>query len=198
MITPGYTGPQDPFTATNPYNAYAFLIQQITGRMATVALVSVQSVTPGGEGPVGTVSVQPLVGQIDGQGNVTAHGVIGNVPYFRMQGGASAVIMDPKPGDIGFAVFCSRDISSVKATKKAAGPSSRRQYDWADALYVGGVLNGAPTQYIEFTDTGIKIVSPSVEITGNLTVDGTTNLGGAGATALRLASGGAATKANAV
>jgi len=28
-------------------------------------------------------------------------------------------------------------------------------------MYIGGLLNGVPTQYIKFSDTGIEIVSPN-------------------------------------
>jgi hypothetical protein len=43
------------------------------------------------------------------------------VPYFRVQGGADAIIIDPKVGDLGIAVFCSRDITGVKRSKEASG-----------------------------------------------------------------------------
>jgi len=55
------------------------------------------------------VSVQPLVNQVDGQGNPTQHGIINGVPVFRLQGGANAIIADPVAGDIGLLATASRD-----------------------------------------------------------------------------------------
>jgi hypothetical protein len=115
----------------------------------------------GGVAPVGFVSLQPMVNQLDGYGNAMPHGEIFNVPYFRLQGGANAIILDPQVGDIGWAGFADRDISSVKATKAQANPGSRRKFSMADAVYMGGILNGTPSQYVAFSSSGISIVSPT-------------------------------------
>jgi len=58
-------------------------------------------------------------------------------------------------------VFASRDISAVKSSKGQANPGSWRSHDMADGLYVGGLLNGTPVQYVQFTAGGINVVSPS-------------------------------------
>jgi hypothetical protein len=96
------------------------------------------------------------------------------VPYFRIQGGQNAIIVDTQVGDIGMAAFASRDISAVVANKTAANPGSFRRFDWADALYLGGFLGAAPTQYVQFTGSTLNIVAtgtvnvnaPSVKING--------------------------------
>lgn len=82
-------------------------------------------------------------------------------PYFRLQSGANAVILDPQVGDIGLACVADRDISSVKVSKQSAPAASKRHHDMADALYIGGVLNGAPTQYVQFNAEGITLFSPT-------------------------------------
>ncbi|MDR0478494.1 MAG: oxidoreductase, partial [Burkholderiaceae bacterium] len=124
-------------------------------------LVQVQSCTNAGDlSPVGRVDVQPLVNQLDGALNAVPHAVVYDVPYLRVQGGANAVIIDPQPGDIGIAVFASRDISAVKSSRQQSNPGSGRKMDMADALYLGGVLNGAPAQYVRFGDDGITVHSP--------------------------------------
>ena len=110
------------------------------------------------------MDVQPLVNQVDGASNSTAHNVLNHLPYFRLQGGADAVIIDPKVGDIGIAVFASRDISAVSSAKKRSNPGSSRQLSMSDGLYIGGVLNGVPTQYVQFSAAGIKIHSPTAVI----------------------------------
>jgi hypothetical protein len=157
----GYLGSAGPTDNGSDYNANTFLIWSILARVRTMQPCKVLAVTNnGGVAPVGFVTLQPLVNQLDGYGNATPHGPIYNVPYFRLQGGASAIIIDPQAGDIGFAGFADRDISSVKANKGQANPGSKRQFSMADAVYMGGILNGTPTQYVAFSSSGIDIVSP--------------------------------------
>lgn len=136
-----------------------FIIGSIVNRIQTVMLVQVKAVNAAGVNPVGTVDVQPMVAQLDGAGKAYAHGIIHDIPYFRLQGGANAVIIDPQVGDIGMCGFCSRDISSVKTNKAPSTPQSRRKFDYADGLYFGGFLNGVPSQYIFFKNSGIDVVS---------------------------------------
>ena len=172
-------GQLTPFSAWGRYNQIRFAIQQALGKMQTATLVKVVSCTnAGGLDPVGTVNVTPLVNQLDSLGNPVPHVTIYNVPYCRVQGGANAIILDPQAGDIGVAVFASRDISKVKSTQAQANPGSARQYDFSDGLYLGGMLNGVPSQYIQFTDEGITIVSPdtitlratTIAIEGSVTI----------------------------
>lgn len=151
-----------PSSTWGEFNNMAFMVQQALGKMQTATLVRIESCTnAGGLSPVGYVDVTPLVNQLDGQGNPTPHVTIYNVPYFRLQGGANGIIIDPQKGDIGVAVFASRDISQVKTTKKQGNPGSHRQYSFADGMYLGGMLNGTPTQYIQFSTDGIRIHSPT-------------------------------------
>ena len=150
-------------SSENKFNASTFLVQSILARIATSTLVQVKSVTnDGGVSPVGFVDILPLVNQVDGEGAATALAIIYRCPYMRMQGGSNAVILDPKVGDIGVAVFASRDISSVAQNKAQSNPGSARTFDMADGLYLGGMLNGVPTQYVQFNEAGITLHSPGV------------------------------------
>lgn len=158
----GYPGQARAAEGGDEYGAVMFVVQQALARLSTSTLVRVVAVTnAGGVAPVGFVDVQPLVNQLDGAGNAVPHGVLHNLPYFRLQGGTDAIILDPKVGDIGIAVFASRDISAVKASKAQANPGSWRAHDMADGLYVGGLLNGTPVQYVQFSAGGINVVSPA-------------------------------------
>lgn len=158
-------GQQGPTTDDSDYNVMAFVVQQLLQKVQTVTLVKVMAVrNAGGIAPVGTIDVTPLVNIMTGNRQPIPHGIIYNIPYFRMQGGANAIILDPQVGDIGMCAFCSRDISAVKATKAAANPGSFRLFDWADGLYFGGMLNAVPTQYVAFAAGGITLHSP-VKIT---------------------------------
>ena len=144
------------------------LIGNLIGKIQTITLVQVVSVNASGVGVVGSVDVQPLVSQIDGAGNLYKMPILKNVPYFRLQGGNNAVIIDPEIGDIGLCAFASRDISSVKRNKSVSAPASRRQYNISDGLYIGGFLNGPPSQYVHFKKNGIDIVA-----TGEVNINGT-------------------------
>lgn len=175
----GYTGQQTLADGAGEFNVLRFLISQALGRVATATLVQVKSVDTAASPP--TVTVQILVNQVDGAGQAVPHADIYGIPYVRLQGGENAVIIDPAPGDIGLAVFASRDISSVKANKGAANPGSRRVFDYADGIYIGGVLNGTPTQFVRFTDAGIEVVSPTmVTVTAPaIELDGAVHITGA-------------------
>lgn len=169
-------------TDSRDYNALLFMFQQFFAKGATNTLVRVVSFTPAAAGGLlaGVVGVQPLVNQVDPSGNATPHGVITGVPYFRLQAGTSAAIIDPVPDDIGFAGFCSRDISTVKATAAQGNPGSFRQFSMSDGIYFGGIgsLNGAPTEYIKMSNgSGIQMISPGpLTFTGGgktVTIDST-------------------------
>lgn len=165
---PGYSGTRGVWAENNDLNAINLLVRMLIGELATAALVQVRAVHAD-DGPTGTVDVRPMVAMVDGQGNGTDHVTIYGVPLFRLQGGASAVICDPAVGDIGLAVFCSRDISKVKATQAPALPGSARQYDWSDGVYFGGVLNAAATQYLRMGG-GIDLETPVVSASRSLVI----------------------------
>lgn len=158
-------------SANGGASEFEMLVMHLMGKAYTITLVMVEAVEAGAEGPVGFVDVKPMVHMLDGAGNIHELGTQFHVPYFRLQGGGNAVIIDPQVGDIGICAFASRDISSVKRNKKPSAPSSRRQFDCSDGLYIGGVLNGAPSQFIHFMSGGIKVFSPQnimLEAGGNI------------------------------
>lgn len=155
----GY-GQLDPNDFANEFNVICFIVRQMTARMDTMKLVKVMAVAGGGGAiaAAGTVDVLPLVNQVDGNMNSTPHGTVYGIPWWRLQGGDGAVIVDPAVGDIGYVTVSDRDISSVKANRAQANPGSARRFDIADGVYVGGVLNGPPTQYLVFTANGLSLV----------------------------------------
>jgi hypothetical protein len=155
----GYSGQWNPNDDTSDFNKTQFLVYQTLGLISTATLVQVKAVTNAGEvSPVGAVDVLPLVNMLDGVGNSFPHGTLYKLPYFRLQGGANAVIIDPQVNDLGIAIFADRDISSVKANKAAANPGSRRRFSMADGLYIGGFLNVVPNQYVRFNADGMRLI----------------------------------------
>lgn len=151
-----------PFEAQfDPDRAQIFIISNLLRGVHTCDLVTVLAVQPV-SGKVGFVTVQPLVQEVSTNGVVLAQTPIYNVPYLRYQGGSSAVILDPAVGDIGLAIFAEHDVTSVKQTQAQGPAATQRTHSTADALYIGGVLNPDPTQYVQFQPggAGIDIVSP--------------------------------------
>lgn len=186
MATPVQT---DADVATG-YAALEFTIRSILNRTATAELVKVKSCTnSGGVSPYGFVDVVPMVNQIAGDGSSIPRGVIYRLPYQRIQGGHNAVIIDPKAGDIGLAVFAMRDTSAIKADPVRAvalatgtdgtPPGSARVYDPADGMYFGGFLNGAPTNYVRVSDdeievhhgTKVIVTAPEIDLTASTVVN---------------------------
>lgn len=156
--------PQD---TSSEANAQQFLMHQFLMGKAFITLALVTSVNESGE----VVSVKPMVEGFTGGGDRIPSSVISGVPVWRLQRGASAVIMPPVVGDIGLIAICDRDITAVKATQGSALPGSNRTHSYSDAIYLGGVLNAEPSQYVKFANDGIDIVSPLVvQVNGNTVV----------------------------
>lgn len=163
MADIGY-GFQRPSDANDDFSVVAFIVRRMMAQMSTMKLVKVLKVTGGGGAiaRAGTVDVQLLVNLVDGAGNGRANAIAHGIPWWRMQGGGSAIICDPVVGDIGYVVCADRDISNVKTALASdrdpqVNPASSRSYNIADGVYVGGTMNGVPTQFVRFTSDGIVI-----------------------------------------
>jgi len=162
MNNTGYNGQNDPAAGGDDWAAIAVIARRALLDIQTTKVVLVKAVRNNGAlAPAGFIDVQPMVNQVDGAGNPTPHGIIYNVPYLRVQGGDNAIIMDPEVDDIGICAFCTHDISAVKSSRDISNPASSRRFDHADGVYIGGILNGVPSQYIRFSASGIEMVSPT-------------------------------------
>ncbi|EAV3692809.1 oxidoreductase [Salmonella enterica] len=149
----------NPTDVNSEINAQDFMLRQFLGKHVFITLGQVVAV----DGEV--IDARPMVMGVASDGSPVEHEVIYSIPVWRLQGGGNAVIMPPHVGDIGFLAICDRDISAVKATRQAAMPGSKRTHNYADAIWLGGVLNGAPVQFVAFADNQIRVVSPwKVEI----------------------------------
>lgn len=176
-----YAGQGDRQSGTSEWNRMDAAIRSVMNKMATMTLVKVLALRGR------TVDIQPIVAQLDGAGNAVPHGTIHNVPVWRYQAGGVAVIVDPVAGDIGMAVFAHSDISTAKATGTDSPPGSKRRFDWADAVYLGGLFGSEPTTSIRLGPDGVSIDSDQpvvinaavqakqgMTVTGGLVVDGST------------------------
>lgn len=167
-MQPSVVNPATPEQSVGGSREWEFILERLIGKSYTISLVKVNAVRAGGTGAVGFLSATDLIQQMDGNNDGIPNVAMENMPYFRLQGGDNAVIIDPKPGDIGLAAFARRDISALKQSKAEGPPPSLRSHDVSDGLYLGGLLNGAPTQWIHFLDSGINI-----KATAAVTIDAT-------------------------
>ena len=149
------------------------LIASHINQIGPSMLVQVEAVKADDAAITGKVTVRPMVQQQDALSRAFPHDLIHNVPYLRIQGGSSALIIDPKPGDIGFIIISGRDHTHAITTRQPAPPASFRQFSMQDCVYVGGFLNSGPDQFIQATDEGWRIVTPgsvTIEARGNITL----------------------------
>lgn len=166
---------QEPTSAATDFQQLQFFVLQRLARIKTCTVVKVQAVHPPLGVLVGKVDVLPLVGQVDGAGNVIPHKTLFRRPYLRVQGGTNAIIMDPAVGDIGVMVFAARDISSAVASGALSPPASGRTYSYADGLYLLSLASGTPTQKIDFTGGNIAITTPhqlTISAAGGVNING--------------------------
>ena len=145
-----------PHDTSSDANAQQFLMSQFLLGKAFITLALVTAVNEAGT----VVSVKPMVEGFTGGGDIIPSSIIYGVPVWRLQRGSSAVKMKPVEMDIGLIAICDRDITAVKKSKSPSLPDSNRNHSYADAIYLGGVLNAEPSQYIDFKDDGIDVVSP--------------------------------------
>ncbi|HDV7153908.1 TPA: phage baseplate protein [Yersinia enterocolitica] len=145
---------------SNDSDAFASSFNKLLNSNYFIRLVTVTDVR--GTAPNLVVDVLPLVAEVRSSDRTIISGSqIYNIPVWRLQRGGSAIIMDPVAGDIGLIAVSDVDISVARAARKESVPGSMRTHSQSDAIYFGGVLNGQPTQFIEFADGAINITSPN-------------------------------------
>lgn len=186
LLTP--TGAQ-----TSESELLAYIFSTLLSGCFFVEIVKVLAVS--GTAPNLVVDVLPLLSRVDASGAAIPNSPVYDVPVWRLQRGNSAVIMDPVEGDIGLIAICDRDTSLVRSNLKESIPASKRKHNKSDAIYLGGLLNQQPTQFVEFADSainittpnpvnikcssanitapdGVKVTTPNMHVTGNITAGG--------------------------
>lgn len=194
------------YAGNSEYNAVNQQIEARIQRLETMFLGRVDSCQSSGVAGSKTVGATPMSQMIDGNGNAYASPSYPSLPHYRIQQGTAAIIMNPRPGDIGVFVCSKRDISNVSQGKQPGPPGSTRSFSPSDAVMVGSIHTKAPTYYISFedqdkilihapagvtieSDTAVTVKAPQVTIDaaettikGHVTVEGGLNVaGGSGA-----------------
>ena len=175
-------GLADEYTDTTPLNQLEFLIKTLTRDMSTAIPVIITAVQAGDTNAAGYVDARPLVAQIDAWGNSLPMAAIHHLPYFRLQAGRAAFVLDPVVGDIGLAVFAQSDCSNVKqGANQTVQPGSWRKFDQSDGFYVGGFLNKSVDTFVRLAQDGVVTITapegvvidaPTVRMTGDVRADG--------------------------
>lgn len=172
-------------SGASEYNAISFLVEQmIKGMVNTAIPVRVDSCTkPGVGGAAGYVSATPLVQQRGADGNSLMPVSLPQLPYYRVQAGTAAIVLDPQPGDIGLAVFSQQDASNVQeGTSEPVQAGSFRCFDMSDGFYVSSHYGQTPTTFVHLdpekgevtvkAPTKITIDAPQIELKGAVTMGG--------------------------
>lgn len=152
------------FTPTNAQvsdaESLSYIFKKLLSEASFIEIAIVTAVR--GEAPNLVVDVKPLVTQLNQSKEMIPNSEVYSIPVFRLQRGGSAIIMNPVPGDIGFIAMCDRDTSLARANRKESVPGSRRTHSKSDGIYLGGLLNMPPEQFLEFADNAINITSPNL------------------------------------
>lgn len=186
-----------PAAFASQFNALRFMIGSVVKGMVSTAIPVRVDAVELAEAGAGYVDVTPLICQTDADGNALPNVTIPHLPFFRLQRGAAAIICDPKPGDIGIAVFAQQDCSRLTGGTTPVAPATFRSFDMSDGFYLGGFWGPTPTTLIHLDDDettitvtapqnvivntttatvnasgSVEIDSPNTNLTGNLTVQG--------------------------
>ncbi len=140
---------------TSEYNALNFIITSIIkSTVNTCYAVTVTKVDADNQ----KVTVKPLIAQIDADNNKIELSEIFEIPYFRYSAGRTAVKLDPVAGDIGVLIIFKSDSNNIKTGDNSQIlPNTFLNYPLYSGIYIGGMLNNDPENYIEIKDDSITI-----------------------------------------
>lgn len=153
----------DIYQATSPFNANNQQIASNIQKINTVFLAKIISVSTAGVGGTKTVTAQPLICQIDANGNALPSPKLVEIPHYRVQAGTGAFVINPHVGDIGVFVCAKRDISKIKnGVNDPQTPASFRSFDLADSIMIATIHTETASTYIYIDpDNGtIEIKAP--------------------------------------
>jgi phage gp45-like len=150
------TSPLKPEATKTNRGALAFIFEKLLSEKTFIEIVTVVASNPTTQ----TIDVKPLVCRADPYNNSISNSVVYGVTYLRWQCGGSAIIMDPVAGDIGLLLVTDRDSSAVRLSRLEAQPTTKETHSRSDGVYLGGLLNMNPTQFIELKNGSINITTP--------------------------------------
>jgi hypothetical protein len=173
-------GNRKPASGNSLVNVLDFFMSNfLASKVHTAEVVKVVGVEAQGvEGPAGYVDCVPMVAQTDAFGQSVPQANLYKLPYFRIQAGSVAIVIDPEPGDIGLAIFTKSDSTGVQQNAETpVQPASYRTFDEGNGFYLGGFLNKQPVDvYIELSqEKTVNIKARSnilIDSSGTVTIKG--------------------------
>lgn len=150
------TIPLKPESSKTDTGAIDYIFEKLLADKTFIELVTVVASYPDTQ----TIDVKPLVCRTDPASNPVANSVVHGVACLRWQCGGSAIIMDPVIGDIGLMLATDRDSSAVRLSREESQPITKETHSRSDGIYLGGLLNMHPSQFIELKDGMINISTP--------------------------------------
>lgn len=193
----------DIYQATSPFNANNQQIASNIQKINTVFLAKIISVSTKDTEGTKTVTAQPLICQIDANGNALPSPKLVEIPHYRVQAGTGAFVINPHVGDIGVFVCAKRDISKIKnGVTDPQTPASFRSFDLADSIMIATIHTETASTYVYIdpdngtieikapesltinTATKTTINAPETTINGHLTVLGGITVSGGGGSSM--------------
>lgn len=148
--------PLKPESTKTDTGAISFIFEKLLSEKTFIELVTVVASYPDTQ----TVDIKPLVSRSDSEAKPIANSVVHGITYLRWQCGNSALIMYPAVGDIGLMAVSDRDSSAVRLTRVESLPATNDNHSRTDGVYLGGLLNMQPSQFIELKNGEINITTP--------------------------------------
>jgi phage baseplate assembly protein gpV len=148
-------GNRKPSSGNSAYNAIDFMIQNhLQANVNTAALGQAGGGdSPGPTGAAGKLSAKPMVSQVDNFGQAMPQASAAGMPFFRLQAGKCAIVMDPQGGDKGLIVYTKADSSGVE-NQGDVPPASNRTFSSGNGFFFSGFSNSAPEVYVELNQAG--------------------------------------------
>lgn len=160
--------------------AFAHIFDQFISNVNGMLPAQVIAYSPINGNIPATVQVQPLIMLVDTNGNQIPRAQIANVPVLQIGSGGFLINFPIKTGDLGWIMANDRDISQFLSTYAQAQPNTFRKNDFADSIFIPGVLKGYTiasedtnnltlqnldgTVKISLGPEKIKLTAPTVEV----------------------------------
>jgi hypothetical protein len=148
------------------------------------------------------VQVSILITMLTTDGTIVPRSQIASIPVLVLGGGGYFLSFPLNPGDLGWIAANDRDISLFLQSYSQSPPNTTRMFDFSDGLFIPDIMKGytintedAANAVLSNLDgsvrialwpTMVKITSPTVEINGQLAVDGGITITGVGSTPINL------------
>ena len=160
----------NPSDYLDSYNGLIYIINNVINNKINTAEI-VRVIANNGDG---TIDVMPVIRGVDAEENAIEETPVFGVKFFQWQYGVNAIMAQPAVGDVGLLIVCTKDTKNIQG----GIVGDLGMFELESGIYLGGLFgfNIEPTQFINFTDTGIEITTDKdITVNGaNVNVNATT------------------------